>query len=185
MTKINLVPAEILAKARQKQQTLQAAVIGAMVLALLLLASAGHFFRLKRLESQLASREATLKKLEVIVAKVEELERQAAAVRARLNVVNDLLKGRSLYPVFMSDFVKSVPPGVRVKSLNTVGGGSSVGPVKLTMTAEAISDEDIAAWVKRMEVSGRFSAAELGAITSSSTDRLFSFSLTVVYTPSL
>lgn len=185
MTKINLVPAEILAKARQKQQALQAAVLGAVFLALLALVSVGHFYRLKRLEGQLASKEATLKKLEVIVAKVEELERQSAAVRARLNVVNDLLKGRSLYPVFMSDFVRSVPPGVRVKSLNTVGGGSSVGPVKLSMSAEAVSDEDIANWVKRMENSGRFSNAELGAITASSTERLFSFTLTVVYNPSL
>lgn len=185
MTKINLVPAELLAKAKQKQQVLQAAAIGAMVLVLVLLVSVGHYFRLTRLESQLAKQQETLKKLEVIVAKVEELERQASAVRSRLKVVNDLLKGRQLYPVFMSDFVRSVPPGVRVKTLNTSGGGSSVGPVKLVMTAEAVSDEDIAAWVKRMEASGRFSGAELGAITGSATERLFSFSLTVVYTPAL
>ena len=183
MIKINLVPAEILSKARQKQQMMQVAAGGVAVLVIVGLISAVHWFQLGRLESQLADGQGRLKKLEVIVAKVEELERTAAAVRARLGVITDLLKGRPLYPYFMSDFVRSVPPGIRVKTLSTAGGGSSAGPLKLTMAAESRSNTDIAAWVKKMEESGKFSAIELGPVTSLTGG--FSFTLTSVYTPAL
>ena len=186
MIKVNLVPAEILAKALQKQRVIQAAVAGAMVVFLLLAVSVLHWVKLERLDSKLAKDEAALKKLEVIVAKVEELERTAAAVRSRLNVINDLLKGRPLYPTFMSDFARSVPVGVRVRSLTTAGGGSSAGPVKLNVSAESRTNEDIAGWVKKMEDSGRFGAVELGPVSAiEGAERMYNFTLTSVYTPSL
>lgn len=188
MIKVNLVPAEILAKAQQKQRVLQAGLAGAAVVFLLLALSVGHWVKLKRLDVKLAKGQADLKKLEVIVAKVEEIEKTAAAVRARLNVINDLLKGRHLYPYFMSDFVRSVPLGVKVKSLTTTGGGSSVGSLKLNMSAEARANADIAEWVKKMEDSGKFGGVELGPVSSSGSegaDKIYSFTLTSVYTPSL
>ena len=104
------------------------------------------------------------------------------------NVINDLLKGRHLYPYFMSDFVRSVPLGVKVKSLTTTGGGSSVGSLKLNMSAEARANADIAEWVKKMEDSGKFGGVELGPVSSSGSegaDKIYSFTLTSVYTPSL
>ena len=187
MIKLNLVPSEILAKAHQKQQMLQVAAAGVAVLGLIGLISAGHFYKLKSLENTLAADNAKLKKLQVIVDKVEELERTAAAVRARLNVIVDLLKGRTLYPHFMSDFVRSVPLGVRVRSVAAAGGGSTAGPLKLTMAAESKTNEDIAGWVKNMETSGLFTNAELGPVTAAGANetKLLSFTMTVVYTPKL
>ena len=91
MIKVNLVPADILAKAQQKQQTLQAAVVGVAMLMLVALVSAGHYYRYNRLNRLMAKDNIELKKLEVIVAKVEELEKTAAAVRARLSVITDLV----------------------------------------------------------------------------------------------
>lgn len=184
MIKVNLVPVDILAAARQKHQMFQAAVVGVMILVVVVLVSIGHFVRLKRLETTLAYDLGELKKLEIIVAKVEELERNAAAVRSRLKVIEDLLKGRPLYPYFMSDFARSVPSGVRVKTLGTASSGA--GPMKLTIAAEARNREDIAAWVRNMEGSGRFSGAELGPVTIPETgERLLSFTMTAQYTPSL
>ena len=183
MIKVNLVPAEILAKAQQKQQMLQAAAAGVFLLIVVALVSFGHFYSLKTLETKLAEDSARLKKLEVIVAKVEELERTAAAVRARLNVITDLLKGRPLYPYFMSDFARSVPGGIRVVALTTNGGGSSAGPLKLNITAEARANEEIAAWVRKMEDSGRFTSVELGPVTAQGGN--YNFTLTSVYTPQL
>jgi Tfp pilus assembly protein PilN len=183
MIKVNLVPADILAKAQQKQQALQAAALGVLVLIIVTMVSIGHYYRLNRLEHTLAIDNIELKKLEVIVAKVEELEKTAAAVRARLNVITDLLKGRPLYPYFMSDFVKSVPSGIRVKTLTTSGGGSAAGALKLSMGAQARTNEEIAAWVRKMEETGRFSAVELGPVTSDGS--LYTFSLTSTYTPQL
>lgn len=185
MIKVNLVPADILAKAQQKQQTLQAAVVGVAMLMLVALVSAGHYYRYNRLNRLMAKDNIELKKLEVIVAKVEELEKTAAAVRARLSVITDLLKGRPLYPYFMSDFVRSVPSGVRIKALTTSGGGSAGVALKLSMSAEARTNEDIAAWVRRMEDSGRFTSVELGAVTTGGVERLCSFTVTSIYTPQL
>jgi Tfp pilus assembly protein PilN len=186
MIKVNLVPVEILAKARQRQQMLQAAAVGVALLVLIAGMSFVHFFTLKRLESKLAYDEGELKKLEVIVKKVEELEKTAAAVRARLNVITDLLKGRPLYPYFMADFVRSVPPGVRVKTVTTTGGGSSATPLKLVIAAEARTDDDIAGWTRRLEDSGKFTLIELGTVTTIEADpKVYNFTLTTVYTPTL
>ena len=184
MIKVNLVPSEILAKAEQKQRLLQASAAGVILLVFLVLISLTHLWRLSEVKHQLDADNGRLKQLQVIVAKVEELEKTAAAVRARLNVVTALLRGRPLYPYFMSDFVRSVPSGVQVTSLSTIGGGSAAAPLKLTISGQARSNEDIADWVKRMEASGRFSNVELGAVTGLS-GGAFSFSLKSVYTPQL
>jgi len=185
MIKVNLVPAEILAKAQQKQQLLQATAAGVLALVILALVSLGHYYKLNRLQRQLDGDNARLKQLQVIVAKVEELEKTAAAVRARLGVITDLLKGRPLYPYFMSDFARSVPTGIQVKTLGTTGGGSSAAPLKLTMTASARDNDEIAVWVKRMEASGRFSMIELGSVTQSGDNKAYDFKLTATYTPQL
>jgi Tfp pilus assembly protein PilN len=191
--KINLVPAEILAKAAQKQQMLQAGAAGVALLVLLAMISAGHYFTLERLNRSLAEKNARLKKLEVIVAQVEELERTAAALRARLGVITDLLKGRTLYPYFMSDFVRSVPPGVRLKSVTTAGGGSAGGAIKLTMTAEGNTNDDIAVWMRKMEKfseaktegearpGGKFTNIELGPVNAGGQG--YNFSVTAIYQP--
>jgi len=145
----------------------------------------GHYWRYERIDKKLAKDKSDLKKLEVIVSKVEELEKTAAAVRARLNVITDLLKSRPLYPYFMSDFVRSVPMGVRVKTLSTAGGGSSGGALKLTISAEARANEDIAEWVRRMEESGRFSSEELGPVTTTEATSIYNFTMTATYSAKL
>jgi type IV pilus assembly protein PilN len=187
MIKINLVPAEILAKAHQRQQMLQASAAGILIAAVLVVVSLSHLYTLHALESQLAEDQLKLKKLEVIVAQVEELEKTRDAVRARLNVVENLLKGRTLYPTFMSDFAASVPSGVRVKNLNSTGGGSAAAPLKLTITAESRTNEDIAGWMRKMEDGGRFSGVELGPVTTNPVaggggDKISAFTLNTTYT---
>lgn len=183
--RINLVPSEILARAAQKQHVFQAAVVGVILAIFLVIASSAHYFTLARLESVLAYDEGELKKLEVIVAKVEELERTAAAVRSRLGVITDLLKGRPLYAYFMSDLVRTVPLGVRIHALQTQGGGSGAAPLKLSMTADARTNEDIAAWVRQMESAGKFSGIEMGPVTSIGDEGGYNFTLKATYTPQL
>ena len=186
MIKINLVPAEILAKAEQRQQMLQAAA-GTVCLALLLgLISWVHWRTLTTLETQLASDNERLKQLKVIVEKVKAKDAEKKTVKDHLDAIQKLHKGRLVYPTFMADFVRSVPSGVRVRSMGTAGGGSGAVPLKLTITAEAHSNKDIREWVQSLETSGRFSGVELGAVTTSQgADRLLSFTMTSVYTPAL
>lgn len=186
MIKVNLVPSEILAKSEQKHRALQAGVVGFLLVLLVIGISFLHWFKLERLEKTLAEDAVKLKKLEVIVAKVEQLEREAKAVRDRLAVIETLLKGRSLYPYFMSDFVRSVPLGVRVKTLTTTGGGSAASPLRLSIAAESRSNEDIAGWVRKMEDSGKFLNVELGGVTGTEgAERVYNFTLTTLYTPTL
>jgi Tfp pilus assembly protein PilN len=185
MIKINLVPQEILAKAQQKQRAIQIGAAGAAAALIILLVSLGFVARLHRLEKKLAADKATLKRLEAVVAKVKALESMASQLRARLQVIDGLDRGRRAYPYFMDDFVRSVPPGVRARSLNTNGGGGS--PFKLTLAAEARTNEDIRAWMRRLEESGRFSGIELGAVNAveGPVEVLRNFTLTATHTPKL
>lgn len=183
MIKINLVPAEILAKAKQKQQILQASAAGVVVLLVLAAVSFAHYWKLDRLEHQFAYDQGELKKLQVVVDKVTALEKTKADLKSHLDVIDNLLKGRPLYPYFMADFVRSVPAGVHVKDMSTTGGGSTASPVKLKVSAEARTEQDIASWTKKMADSGRFSGVELGPVMLG--EKGFSFSLTSTYTPSL
>ena len=184
MIRVNLVPPEILAKAKQKQQAVQAAVVGLVIAVLVAGASAIHVLKEKRLDTQLVKLEADLKKLAAIVAQVEELERQAAAVRARLKVITDLKKGRTLYPIFMSDFVRTVPAGVYVKTMNTATASNTL---RLTISAESRSSDEIAGWVKNMLGTEKFSSVEMGAVTSlgEGAGKSYNFTLTCGYNPKL
>ncbi len=183
MIKINLVPGDILAKAQQRQRALQFGAAGAAAAFLIVLVSLGFLARLHHLQSQLLEDQAELRRLDAVVAKVKEEDALAAQLRARLKVIDDLDRGRRAYPYFMNDFVKSVPAGVRVKSLDTAGGGSS--PLKLNILAEARTNEDIRAWMRRMDETGRFTALELGAVNAqeSAFGPLHSFTLTAIHTP--
>lgn len=182
MIKVNLVPAEILAKARQKHLMLQAAVVGGLLALVLVLISLGHWFGLLRLESDFSYKESKLKKLSAIVAQVEELEKAAAAVRARLGVIEALLRGRSFYPLFMSEFARTVPAGVRVTQLNTSTIGNN--GLKFSLTATAASNEDVAAWIKALEANSNFAGVELGAVNSSGPNSR-SFTVQATYTITL
>jgi Tfp pilus assembly protein PilN len=184
MIKVNLVPADILAKAAQRQLMLQVSAVGALLLVLMTGISAGHLYGKYRLDQELAYNEAELKRLSKIVAQVEDLERAAAAVRARLNVIEDLLRSRAFFPIFMSEFARSVPPGVRVTNLRTVSQPGSA--LKLDISATANSQEDIAAWVRGLEGNGRFATVELGAVTSAGgTGRQYTFTISTTYTQKL
>ncbi len=178
MIKVNLVPAELLSKAKQRQLLLQGAVLGSLMALVLVVVSFGHWYGKHTLEITLAADEGELKRLDRIVKQVEELEKAAAAVRARLNVIEDLLLGRAYYPIFMSEFAKSVPPGIKVNTMNT--GASSPGTIKLSINAAANSNEDIAAWVKTLEKNTKFGSIELGAVNASGTT--FGFVMTATYT---
>ena len=182
MIKVNLVPSEILGKARQRQLVLQAAVLGTLLGFFLVGACFFHWFGLYRLQQDFVYKESKLKKLDAIVKQVEELEKAAAAVRARLGVIEDLLKGRAFYPTFMSEFVRTVPPGVQVLSLNTTASGP--GTVKLAISGKAATGDDIAAWVRTLEKTPHFKNVELGPVTTSGAHS-YTFTVSGVYSSKL
>jgi Tfp pilus assembly protein PilN len=178
MIKVNLVPGEILAKARQRQLLLQGAVVGGVLAVVLVVISLVHWAGLYRLQNDYKYKESKLRELGAIVAKVEELEKASEAVRARLGVIESLLKGRAFYPLFMSEFARTVPGGVKVTNLMTsVQGG---GAVKLSISAVANTDDDVAAWMRTLEKNSHFAAVELGPVSAAG--KQVNFTLTTTYT---
>ncbi|HEX4046187.1 MAG TPA: PilN domain-containing protein, partial [Elusimicrobiota bacterium] len=165
MIKVNLVPGEILAKARQRQLLLQASVLGGGFGVVLVLASLVHAFGLHTLQNEYSYKQSKLKDLGAIVSKVKELEDASAAVRARLGVIDSLLKGRAFYPLFMSEFARSVPGGVKVTQLSTTSQAN--GSVKLAISGVAGSSIEVADWMRALQNDGHFSNVELGPVSSS------------------
>ena len=178
MIKVNLVPGELLAKARQRQLLLQATLVGGILAIALVLASLVHWAELHSLQSDYSVKESKLRDLGAIVAQVEDLEKASDAVRARLGVIESLLKGRAFYPLFMSEFVRTVPGGVRVTALSTTGQGG--GALKLAISAVADTSDDVANWMRAFEKNGHFASVELGPVSASG--RQYSFTISTVYT---
>ncbi|MFA6029926.1 MAG: PilN domain-containing protein [Elusimicrobiota bacterium] len=181
MIRVNLVPQEILDREVAQLRTKQAAVLGAVLAVILAAVSVLHFWRAVSLESQYKIDKAELDRLQKIVAQVEELERTAAQVRARLNVIVDLMKYRTLYPRFMEDLVKTLPSGVTLTGLSTVGDQKGL---MVTMTCRSLSSDDVAAILRAFEGSDRFKEPVLtGGISISGLGGESSFSMTVKYAP--
>jgi len=178
MIKVNLVPIELLARARQRQLVLQAAGVGAIVATVLVLVSLSHWFSLYHLQNDYKYDEAKLNSLKAIVSQVEELEKSSALVHSRLDVIESLLKGRAFYPLFMSEFARTVPSTVRVTNMATSSQASN--SVKLTISATAESSDDIATWMRTLQSSANFQNIELGAVSGSG--RSYTFTINAVYT---
>jgi Tfp pilus assembly protein PilN len=178
MIKINLVPSEILAKARQRQLLLQASLVGGVLGVVLFLVALMHWAGLYRLQNDFKYKQAKLQELQPIVAQVEDLEKESEAVRARLGVIESLLKGRAFYPIFMSEFARTVPGGVKVTQLAT---SSQPDAVKLSISAVADTNDDVAGWMRTLEKNSRFASVELGPVSTAGGSK-YSFTLTTTYT---
>ncbi|MFH1724670.1 MAG: PilN domain-containing protein [Elusimicrobiota bacterium] len=178
MIRINLVPQEILDKELQKQRAVQIGVAVGFVVLIFAGISFVHYYKGVKLAGHLAEQEEKFKKLETIVKQVEALEAQALAVRSRLNVMQDLLKARPLYPRFMTALLKTLPDGIWLKTMTT---GGSAQALDVDMSAQALTVENASDWLRRLEASDIFSGAVLGALQVSSADGSLAFSMRVTY----
>jgi Tfp pilus assembly protein PilN len=178
MIKINLVPAEILAKARQRQLILQAAFVGGVLGVVVVLISIVHWAGLHGLQNEYKVKESKLQVLKAVVAQVEDLERASEAVRSRLGVIESLLKGRAFYPMFMSEFARTVPGGVKVTQLSTTSQAG--GSVKLAIGATADTSDDVANWMRTLEKNNHFDKVELGPVSANG--KQYNFTIATVYT---
>ncbi|MFI5349932.1 MAG: PilN domain-containing protein [Elusimicrobiota bacterium] len=177
MIKVNLVPGEILAKARQRQLLLQAGLVGGVFGIVLVLIALMHWAGLYRLQNDFKYKQSKLQELQPIVSQVEDLEKESEAVKARLGVIEGLLKGRAFYPLFMSEFARTVPSGVKITALNTA---SQPDAVKLSITATADTSDDVAGWMRTLEKNSHFSGVDLGPVSAAG--QKYSFTITTLYT---
>ncbi len=181
--RINLLPAPRIEKSKLEEMIRAAAFAGAVLLLIAAGVSAGHWMKSRRLAAQLGRKEAKLQDLKKIVVQVQSMESLENKVKERLSVIKGLAQGRSLYPIFLSDLVKSVPIGIQLRSLQTTGGGSRPGPVSVKATAVAHSNSDIAVWMSQMAEVRKFSSFKLGSVTAQAQG--YHFSLEFDYAPAL
>lgn len=183
MIKINLLPREIYVEdARRQIKTAGVAVAGflgvIMVVAYLYQISVKHREEVRNVELN-----TELRKYQAIVDQVNELEQTRNLLRARRDVIQQLLIGRLVYPKFFEDFMHLLPSEVWVNSINTsVDPGSGV--MSVTVSAQSLSNFAIADWLVNLESSPFCSDVRLGGITTQeSADRAptLSFSMTFKY----
>ncbi|MCX5788967.1 MAG: PilN domain-containing protein [Elusimicrobia bacterium] len=187
MIRVNLVPSEILDREVQRLRRVQASIIGGLLAVALILLSLLHYWSALSHESQVAELDRKLDKLAKIVAQVEEAERAANAVKVRLNVINGLLKGRPLYPYFMSDLMGTMPPTVWLTSLATAAKDPSGLTVTITNAVSSTPD-GVSQWLRNFETSGKFEEPKLTAIavTEKGEAKEYTFTIATSYkNPSL
>ena len=181
MIRINLVPGDILVKEDQRLHSIQAVIVIGILLFVGVGASWLRWNQAIRVEESLAKRQERLEALKKIVEDVKRLEATAGAVRTRLVVITDLLKGRPLYPFFMTDFAKTLPSGVWISNLTTTTEDKATVAVQTAATAS--SSEAIADWLRNFAKSGRFAEPVLSGISMSALSgvKRHSFSISTKY----
>lgn len=180
MIRVNLVPQEILNKEAQRQQAIQFGIVAGFLVVILAGISFSHYYANAKVQQELTTKKDQLKKLEKIVKQVEALETQARAVRARLNVIKDLLKARELYPRFMTEVLKTFPAGVWITNMGTSQSGTGLA---VSMSSKARAPEDVSEWLRILAASELFSAPTIGAIGMNPATGEQSFSMSVLYQP--
>jgi len=206
MIKINLIPAEILQEQEKRLRALQAGAAATILGLIIAFVSAVRWNQEHSLAVHRETVRAELNKVNEKVKQVEEFEKTLAAVQSRLDVINNLLKGRLLNPFFMEDFARSLVSGVWLTGMNTSNHGQGL---KLTVQAKALEKDHIANWLRTLETYGntvdsadasqaavpapgkkpgkpvpnRFSDIELGGINAADDNgkQIYNFTVTMTY----
>jgi Tfp pilus assembly protein PilN len=164
MIKINLLPREIYAEEARRQLKMAAIATGAVVVLLMLGIWSLRFVKLRTLDARLIEANADLRKYQAIVDQVNELEQTRNLLRARRDVIQQLLVGRLIYPKFFEDFMALLPSEIWVGNINTSLDGSGV--MTVTVGAQSLSNFAIADWLTNLQSSAFCSEVKLGAIST-------------------
>lgn len=165
MIRINLAPPELLDKEVAQQRTVQAGILAGAVALVIAAVSFFHYNSGVKWERQLAADEAEFNRLQRIVAQVEELEQKAKHMRTQLATISDLRKSRAVYPRFMEDLLKLLPPGVWLTNLSTTSDAAGT-MLTVSIACKSGAAEDVAVFLRTLETSDRFKEGQLnGGIT--------------------
>lgn len=183
MIKINLLPREIyIEDARRQLRAIGVLVVGVFVAGMLGM----YFYELnikRKEEARNVELNTELRKYQAIVDQVNELEQTRNLLRARRDVIKQLLVGRLIYPKFFEDFMALLPSEVWVGSVNT--SLDAQGVMSVTISAQSLSNFAIADWLTNLQGSPLCSDVKLGAISTADQGEgkspILSFGLTFKY----
>lgn len=181
MINVNLVPAEAL----QEEAKNDLLFAGAFFAAIVLLGIAGFYVSSmmaeKKVDKRLATAKEHLKTYQDTNAKVEGLRKSKAMLTKRKGVIENLIKNRLLYSVFMHDFVSILPDKVWVQNIRTKSSGS--GGLDLDITAKSFSAFFIADWITAIEEYPGMTFKGLGAVSTQKREKqnLYNFTIKCSY----
>jgi type IV pilus assembly protein PilN len=184
MIRINLLPVRV---SRKKAAGKQQLILFALVI---LAAVAGNYVWVQTRSSDLKARQAKIQKtkdeitqLDRIIGEVKNIKAQQAALREKLDILNELKAGRS-GPVRVMDALASVTPKrLWISKLEEKGGAA-------TISGQAATIDDVSEFMTALKGSTYFSGVELSktaAATSAAAKGLelvdFTLTANIVYAP--
>ena len=180
MIRINLIPREELEKEAKKKTIILLGAAGSALVAMGILYFITRLAADRTVTVKLNDLEVQLKKYQEIADKVKQLKNTTATLETRKGVIETLMKGRLLYPQFMEDFLNLLPPAVWLTSMNTT---SSADTITLDMSCMSFDKFMVADFIANLENSQKFSAIEIGNISSTGAgaQEAFVFHIRCVY----
>lgn len=183
MIRINLLPPEIHVAEVRRQMSIAGGALGGLVVLGLMGFWASLFVKGKQLEKDLVQANEELRKYQAIVDKVNELEATRNQLQARRDVIQQLLKGRLVYPKFFEDFMSLIPSEIWISSLNT--STQADGSLGVTVSAQSLSNYAIADWLTNLHGSPLCSKVILGSISATESSEtapaMLTFSMSFSY----
>ena len=141
---------------------------------------AGGFFLQKRMISQekdrLQTAQAEKKKLEYVIAKLAELEKQKAVFERKIGLINQLRAQKDSAVTILDELSKKLPDWVWLTDLSSQG-------LMIQMKGNALSNNLIADYIYNLESSPHFANVNLISSTqkSGAGTQFLEFSLTLNY----
>ncbi|OGS23845.1 MAG: hypothetical protein A2297_01785 [Elusimicrobia bacterium RIFOXYB2_FULL_48_7] len=179
MIKVNLIPPEALQKEAKERITI---LIGLGAGAIVSLAIVFFFYRMtiaQKLGGELNVLQQELKKYQSIVDDVNRLKGITAALEAKKNTIQNLMKGRLFYPKFMEEFMQILPQPIWLTSLSTkmVPEGCVISMVCISYDNLAIAD-----FLSNLQNSPKYSNVEISGITTTfGVMQTYSFTIMCTY----
>lgn len=187
MIKINLLPKEI----QDKGKGVEWVILGGALIGLfMLIGMASYFLKLQNYKKDLTKRDRWSQQLSEVKAKVAEVEKLDAdkvRLKAKKDIVLQLLQGRLFYPKLMEIFYGTLPPDIWITNLKLTEDAQK--NVTIAANSNSLSTEGIADWLETLESKPeKFSGVNLSAIevlppSDPKQSPTFKFTLTFVCRP--
>lgn len=178
MAKINLLPWRQAYREEKKREFVS------IVMGVVLVSGLAAYIWISSVESAIEnqnSRNATLNseiaKLELQVKEIAEIKKVRADLLARIKVIQDLEGTRPVIVRYFDDFVRTIPDGVFISSMDKKGN-------TITLVGVAESYNRVAAFMRNLDESEWFADPKLSSVTAAPAegDQANSFRMTVAAT---
>lgn len=159
MTRINLLPVKEAQIANQRRQQLSMVVLGACLIALLMVIPYILQSRtIARLDGEMEELRVELAKYEELTKEAKDLDKRRKELQIKLDVIQDLDKKRVGPTRVLSDLSDSVPEKLWVEDFGEVGGVANI-------VGWALDNQTVASFMRQLEASDYFNNVDLTEAT--------------------